>query len=918
MLYFFDRTETLVRLIDKSQVKEAIVTERLNTAAELNATVLSSADLSSVFFVAHKDVGNLNTIKLYKIIKTSWNGDAIDLHGIETAYDDLLADGYIQDQRPAARPITDVVANILDGSRWLVGTSASTNTVTGSFYFVSRLEALHKAMQLAGTEFLPRIEFDGHQITGRYIDIFNHIGADHGKRYVHGSNLLEIVRDDYHAGLYTAIIGRGKGEEAFDEDGNPTGAFGRRISFTDVEWSIANGDPVDKPIGQRYVEIPDYTAAYGYPDGKPRIGIFTFQDIDDPIQLLQASYDKALQVGRPQVTYKTNVLDDGTSSLGDVVSIIRPSTIETDEGRVFHDIPQPPYSEGDVWVQPEVDSAYWTDKDVSGNQITSLDFDGYDMVGGNSYVAINTKLIGVFNRADWERTQADIRFKVRIIRRILNLLTPNYIQVELGDRSTNYVAERIRELKDQLDIQQNEYQDNLQNVLDNIDRATDFYWGEDGWNYDLEIGNEYGLPAGLYSFDKPIDEAPTKWVYVGAGKVVIANEKNPDGTWKLKTFLDGDGLAADTVSAHNIIAGAVNADHIEAGSIFTEHIAAEGISADYIRLADSTTAETAITELIAGQLSIRGSLVSTFSDIPEPPYKAGDIWQQPEVLANYWPNKDLTGNQIVALDFDGYDMIGGNSYIAVSDRPSGNFVSSDWVRTSQSDAIAQSAITDIRAGQAAFVKYIDIDRPSATVIDGGNLKTGTVNADKIAAGAITAAKIAAGAITADMIKAGRLESINGGSYFDLGTGFIKAGSGEFSGRIMQGDNTASLTLGDYVSPSLGVLKGLHMFDHNLSTQVPIASMSVLGGSSYGMELATRKGTLFHNPRIYMSVTDSESYLALRTGNCALQMTSHMGWDIQSLNGHGFGTTVYDEAPVIFIDGAEYRVKVTGDGILRYE
>src|SRR5690625_6624992 len=41
------------------------------------------------------------------------------------------------------------------------------------------------------------------------------------------------------------------------------GGFSRLLTFEDVEWSVANGDPVDKPLGQKWVGDPDALYKYG-------------------------------------------------------------------------------------------------------------------------------------------------------------------------------------------------------------------------------------------------------------------------------------------------------------------------------------------------------------------------------------------------------------------------------------------------------------------------------------------------------------------------------------------------------------------------------------------------------------------------------------------------------------------------------
>ena len=89
-----------------------------------------------------------------------------------------------------------------------------------------------------------------------------------------------------------------------------------------------------------------------------------------------------------------------------------------------------------------------------------------------------------------------------------------------------------------------------------IEEIQEQYFGEDGFNYDLRVGNEYGLPAGLYSFDKPIDENPTKFIYYGAGKILIG-EIGENGKWIFRTAIDSKGVAGS-----EIITGTVTADKL--------------------------------------------------------------------------------------------------------------------------------------------------------------------------------------------------------------------------------------------------------------------------------------------------------------------------------------------------------------------
>src|SRR5699024_7794368 len=99
--------------------------------------------------------------------------------------------------------------------------------------------------------------------------------------------------------------------------------YGRRITFADVVWKKSNGDALDKPKGQEYLEDPEATKLYGFADGSPRIGIVTFEDDTDKRLLLNHTYEKLLELERPQVRFKASVLDVGDLGLGDTVAIIR-------------------------------------------------------------------------------------------------------------------------------------------------------------------------------------------------------------------------------------------------------------------------------------------------------------------------------------------------------------------------------------------------------------------------------------------------------------------------------------------------------------------------------------------------------------------------------------------------------------------
>ncbi|MDI9497252.1 MAG: phage tail spike protein [Bacillota bacterium] len=511
MLYFFDASETFLGLTPAASVREAIMTETINGAGTLRVTV-DTIDPASCY-VAHRDPVNPDTFRLYKIHRKLISNGLYAFEAIESAYDDLKADGIIVDRRPENATVRNISDTLLDGSRWTTGVVDSTRLITTTFYYQTRLDCF-KWLFSQGLEARFRVSISGTQITGRTVDWADQFGADRGKRFAHGTGLLDVINEDNRVDLVTALIGRGRGEEVGE-------AFGRRILFTDVVWSVANGDPVDKPAGQNYVEIPARTAVFGYPNGKPRMGVAEFIDLEDPEELLAATYAQLETISRPLVTYRAVVRDEGDTGLGDTVAIIR------------------------------------------------------DDVG--------------------------VRYKTRIYKRVVNLLRPTEVEIELGDRIESYAARRLRAIREEIVSTAEDTRltalDQARALIAGIEKD---YWGEDGYNYDLEAGNAYELPAGLYSFNAPIDESPTKMIYFGAGRLIISDSKNPDDTWKITTVLDGSGLGA----------GLVGAEQILAGSIDTDHINTTGIAAEKIRVSETLTLPDQIANTAASLQMVEGSLVT--------------------------------------------------------------------------------------------------------------------------------------------------------------------------------------------------------------------------------------------------------------------------------------------------------------------
>lgn len=324
IMYLLDKQQRIIKAIDKVII-EATMVEEINTANQLTFSIMTNSRIDTAIQYVCIPAPRGDAFLMFKLISETVKNDRVEYTAVESAYDELKAYSYIKDMRPSGKTAGQMLAQVIQGTRWSLGYIADTNQSSTSFYYITVLEAIQKIVELFNVELTFDVNIDKktNVISSRRINLYTQQGERTGKRFEYGSNLLEVTREQSSENLITALVGRGKGEEVSQgEDGSPDG-YGRRITFADVEWKKANGNPADKPRGQEYVEDKDATALYGFSDGRPRIGLTTFEDITDPQELLKATWASLQIAKRPQVAFKASVLDVGDLGLGDTVAIIR-------------------------------------------------------------------------------------------------------------------------------------------------------------------------------------------------------------------------------------------------------------------------------------------------------------------------------------------------------------------------------------------------------------------------------------------------------------------------------------------------------------------------------------------------------------------------------------------------------------------
>ena len=334
MIYLFDNEERLLKVVRRNAIKSALQKYALTTdnyvsdrlTVEMKA--LNDDEFEKVEYMAIQSMEDTHLFHYFYIAQKSTKGEISTFTGVQSGIEELRKTP-VFDKRPKNTPAKPVINELLQGTNWQARFVADTTNHSTNFYYTSVFDALKKLCKVWGLEMQFFVEMNSNGLGARYIDFKKKIGEAVGKRVVYGHNALEILKEVERTNIFTALIGRGKGEQvsSAEESGKGGDGYGRKITFEDVVWSKAKGDPLDKPKGQKYLEIPEMTRTYGIKnsDGtmRPKIGFTEFSEEEDPNELIKLTYQTLINSARPQLTLKTSSVYLRGVKIGDTIRVVR-------------------------------------------------------------------------------------------------------------------------------------------------------------------------------------------------------------------------------------------------------------------------------------------------------------------------------------------------------------------------------------------------------------------------------------------------------------------------------------------------------------------------------------------------------------------------------------------------------------------
>lgn len=250
----------------------------------------------------------------------------------------------VEDRRFTDRTAQFALDAALANTRYTGVVSVDLGTASTNFYHLEVSECIWEIMNVWGGDFKDTVTLNEQgRISARTIHVVQRRGADNGARFEIDHNIESIERTIISDPV-TAMYGWGASLET--EGGGHT----RYIDFADVEWKVSNGDPVDKPLGQKWVGDPDALQAYGLEKDGGLIHLYgqmSNQNYDNPEDLLRATWEYLQIAKNPEVNYKLSADEfDKPVELGDTAvgidrNFARPIEIQTRVIGIEYDILNP-------------------------------------------------------------------------------------------------------------------------------------------------------------------------------------------------------------------------------------------------------------------------------------------------------------------------------------------------------------------------------------------------------------------------------------------------------------------------------------------------------------------------------------------------------------------------------------------------
>lgn len=558
---------------------------------------LSESDVSLITegrYIALPDIDGTNEeYLLYEVTLLSQNDALLHAECIHDYY--ALGKGELVTWNTSGDNASLALTHSLEKERYQVGKVEIARALGRSVKNVNPLEALRYIEKEWGGELKFRITITGNYVIERFVDLLTQRGAFIGNRFEFGHNMDAFTYTVQTDHIVTAAYGFG--QEVATEEGE---SGGEPITFADVEWTVAGGKEVNKPLGQIFVADEAARRKYGRA-GKPLLGNTKMnrQLLSFTTNVFEGGFVKG-GIYELTVTEASKAeFDLAEAAIGDFVTdynneLIPFLVIKKIDGyvltveaqyNVLEDYNAGVWSSEDI-VRPKGRNGRKLHKFMNYNTGASETAEGllqatFEQLKQSNYPIVNIEgkvsdLGSIDPKFKHERARlgdehyviADVLGKpvqmvARIIRFTRRRTNPENNEVELGNYipMASYTAADVDRKLSMLEQRQGYYDDvvggfdpnapidasRVQGIIDTINAEIH-----------SSLGYVYQTAQGILVLNAPTEAEATKAMLISGGAFFLSNEKNIDGTFNYRTFGDGDGFIAD-----ELVAGTIKTDLVE-------------------------------------------------------------------------------------------------------------------------------------------------------------------------------------------------------------------------------------------------------------------------------------------------------------------------------------------------------------------
>lgn len=368
--YFYDSIDNLTGVLTKAY--SARITQELGKYDGFTADFPSDHGILPILtdsYYVGVPIKETSEFEIFKIERPEIGPSSVTITGVQSAGYDLETEGLVLGFSSKKYSLESALESVFDSTNWdFVITGDGYSDQPFKFETGSKKALLEQVKETWGLTTKFRCKIKNNKILQRICYIGREFKRETGKKLIRGKDDVSWKYDRDLTSLYSGVLPIG-GEVTktntisslipIDKNGKPSDKITKTeipmgtmtikthtdppagketvtteshylCNISDLVWSEANGDPLDKPNHSLRMVLPDLANEYAWRDSKnvlhPRIAVKKFEDDKDPETLARHACMWLLANSMPKVAITATADKIGDVELGDIVEVEDPHT----------------------------------------------------------------------------------------------------------------------------------------------------------------------------------------------------------------------------------------------------------------------------------------------------------------------------------------------------------------------------------------------------------------------------------------------------------------------------------------------------------------------------------------------------------------------------------------------------------------